>query len=186
MRACLVVLAILIILATPRPASSQGNATPELAARQYFALMQKADWNKVAESMYPEALEQLSTFFQALATAEGAGELMTMFFDVGSEQEFRALSTAEVFARMMGNMASTSPEMMQAMTSMRGEVIGAVLDGPDSAHVVYRMHMAMDNVTLSQVQVMSFRRSGDRWLGLLTGDIQGMIDSLSPVLDTRR
>ena len=177
---------LISLLFSASAAQGQSASTPEAAARQYFTLMQKADWNAAASLMHPDALKQFKSFFQVLAEADSAAEVTSTFFGVQGAQEFRALPAAEVYSRMMRSLASMSPEMMQAMTSMRGDVIGSVPEGSDVVHVVYRMHMGVDDVSMSKLQVISFRRSGDIWLGLLTGDMQGLIQSLSRATNSRR
>lgn len=176
---------VLALLLSAGPARAQTSPTPEDAARRYFAVMREAEWDAAAKLMHPDALEEFKSFFVALAAADSAGTVISTFFGVRTAAEFRALPPAEVYARMMRSITAVSPEMKQALTSMQAEVVGSVPEGGDVAHVVYRMNVAVSGASVGTVQVISFRRSGGRWLGLLTGDMQGMVRTLSRAMRTR-
>lgn len=176
---------VLAVLLSAGPARAQAAPTPEDAARRYFEVMRRAEWDAAAKLMHPDALEQFKSFFTTLAAADSAAPVISTFFGVKTAAELRALPAAEVYARMIRSLAAMSPETKQALTSIQAEVIGSVPEGGDAAHVVYRMNVAVSGVSVAKVQVISFRRSGDRWLALLTGDLQGMIQSLSRAMTTR-
>jgi 2-C-methyl-D-erythritol 4-phosphate cytidylyltransferase len=53
-------------------------------------------------------------------------------------------------------------------------LVGHVLEGNDVAHVVFRMRVAADGVTITKVQAMSLRRLGPTWRVLLSGDFEGL------------
>ena len=173
----IIVLVALVLGATST--SAQSASGPEPAARHYFGLMQKADWDGAAAAMHPDALQEFKSLFESFAAHENGVEVISQFFGVKTAAEFKALPPAEVYARLMRSLVSMSDEMRQAMTSVKAEIIGSVAEGPDVAHVVYRMNMGVADVSIAKVQVLSFRRSGDRWLGLLTGDIRGLAQQLS-------
>ncbi|HYW06205.1 MAG TPA: hypothetical protein VE913_04560 [Longimicrobium sp.] len=56
---------------------------------------------------------------------------------------------------------------------------GTVPEGADAVHVVYRMSMTAQGVTVTKMEVLSLQRSGTRWMALPTGDLQGMIQAMS-------
>jgi hypothetical protein len=76
-------------------------------------------------------------------------------------------------------MTSLSPEMKEAMSSMRASVVGTVPEGADTVHVMYRMTMGVQGVEVTKMEVLSLQRSGTRWMATLTGDMQGMIRAMS-------
>lgn len=172
----------LLIVGFQSAAFAQVGNTPEDAARQYFAVTRQGDWRQAATLMHPEALEEFRSFFQKLVELETSGEVATLFFNVRTPEEFAELSDVEVYARLVSAMSTLSPEMIELMTSLDAEIIGSVAEG-DTAHVVYRMNASAQGVRISQIQVASFRKSGDRWMALLTGDLQGLVEGLSGMME---
>lgn len=173
---------VLLAVGSQSAAFAQTAQSPEDAAREYFAVTRQGDWRQAAELMHTEALEELRSFFHTLVEVDNTGEVATMLFNVRSADEFAALSSTEVYARLITGMGALVPGMTEMMTSFDGQVLGSVPEG-DVVHVVYRMNATAQGARFSQVQVASFRKSGDRWMALLTGDLQGLIDSLSQSME---
>ena len=140
--------------------------------------MRAQEFDRLAAMMHPEALDQLSRTFGAIAAADSSGEVLGQIFGTRSLAEFRALTPADVFARLNRSLIQ-SPEMQQAFTSMDVTFVGSVPEPPDMAHVVYRMRMTVEGVTVGKTEVLSFKRLGSEWRALLTGDLEGMIQALS-------
>jgi hypothetical protein len=173
------VAALAVVLLAAGAQAQSPATTPESVAREYFAAMRAADWQRAARLMHPDALGEFKGFFRALAATDSASELLGAFFGVRTAAELDALPPGEVYARMLGSMARLSPEMRDAMSTLQADVVGQVPEGPGTAHVVYRMRVGVQDVSVSKVEVLSLRRSGGGWLALLTGDLQGMMQSLS-------
>jgi 2-keto-3-deoxy-galactonokinase len=171
----LVLAFVLTLSASPLAA----QAAPEEVARQYFTAVRANDYRAAAALMHPAALDQFRDFFRSLAAADVSGETVKTMFGVRSTSEFNALSSQDVFARLLGTMTSMSPEMKEAMSSMRASVVGTVPEGADTVHVMYRMTMGVQGVEVTKMEVLSLQRSGTRWMAMLTGDMQGMIRAMS-------
>jgi hypothetical protein len=52
--------------------------------------------------------------------------------------------------------------------------LGAIPEGNDAVHVVYRMMTAAYGVLVSRLEVRSLRRHGDTWRVLLKGDMSAL------------
>jgi len=177
------VLILLLLLAVPGTLRAQG--TPEAAAREYISVMTQGNWSRTARLMHPSALSELKSFFAVLAAADSSAQMLQPIFRVRTATEFDALSPEEVYSRLLTTVTASNPGMREAMLGIRAEVLGSVADGPDHAHVVYRMFMTVDGMQVSRMDVLSFRRSGDRWMALLTGDLRVMAETLTRSLSPR-
>lgn len=175
---------ILLCLLALVPGSLRAQATPEAAAEQYIAAMKSGDWSRTAVLMHPAALSELKGFFAVMAAADSSGQVLQPIFRVPNATEFDALPPAEVYSRLLRTVTAGNPALRDAMQGVRAEILGSVAEGPETAHVVYRMHMEVDGVPMARMDVLSFRRSGDRWMALLTGDLRAMAESLSRALRT--
>lgn len=173
-----IILIVLLALCGAAPLAAQPSAeAPQEVAERYFAAMRASDYRGAAVLMHPAALAQFRDFFQTLAAADSGDRALTAMFGVGSARELAALSPEDVFARVMSAVATLSPQIKEAMGSMRADIVGTVPEGADTVHVVYRMHMVVAGVGAGKLAVLSLRRSGTSWRALLTGDLEGMIQS---------
>jgi hypothetical protein len=170
---------ILAFLLTLFATALRAQQTPEAAAEQYLAAMKAGDWQRTAALMHPEALAELKGVFSLVAIADSTGVVVGPMFGVPNATEFEALSPQEVYARVLGSVSRRAPQLITAMRGVQIQVLGSVREGPETAHVVYRLNMSADGVPSSRIDIISFRRSGDRWLGLLSGDLRSMAESIS-------
>lgn len=76
--------------------------------------------------------------------------------------------------------------MGEALRSAQIEVLGEVAEGDDQVHVLYRTKMKVEEVEMTKLAVVSFKRSPDGWRGLLLGDVEGMAAALRAAADRDR
>ncbi|HEX8833991.1 MAG TPA: hypothetical protein VF719_07305 [Abditibacteriaceae bacterium] len=152
--------------------------TPEAVAQRYMETVRRSDWNASAELMHPDALRQLKTMFRPIVVAGARQNVGKMFFNVNTVAEFDRLSGKEAFARLMRGLVKMSPETSAALKTSTSDILGHVLEAPDVAHVVYRMKIVTQGITVTKVTVMPLRQSPSGWRGLLTGDIENLAQAL--------
>jgi hypothetical protein len=80
-----------------------------------------------------------------------------------------------VFERAIGAMIDEMPGLMHALYDRDDEVLGAVGEGADSAHVVYRT-LARIGGAVPEVKVMQLGRSEEGWR-ILWSDELGVLDA---------
>jgi hypothetical protein len=168
---------MLAMLALAAPVTAQ--STPESAAAEYLRVLRTGDWDQTARLMHPDALSELKGFFVAMADADSAGIILRPMFGVASADELRQLPPEDVYARLLRGVARSAPQLITSMRGMESTVIGSVPEGDQDAHVVYRLNLTLNGVTSTKVDVLSFRRSGDRWMGLLSGDLRALAQTLA-------
>jgi hypothetical protein len=153
--------------------------TPEAVTRQYAAAMRANDWLGTANLMHPEALGRFRRMLLPILAADSSGQLCRRLFDASSSAELTALPDDELFARFFRTLVNDAPELHAMFTGVDLVPVGHVLEGSDVAHVVFRMRVAADGVTLTKVQAVSLRRAGRTWRVLLSGDIEGLAAALA-------
>jgi len=170
---------------TPEPQATPSRVvaeeTPESVAVRYVEAIRKGDWNASARLMHPDALRQVRKIFRPLVMAGANREVGKMFFKVNNLAQYDRLSENEVFVRLMRAVVNLSPGTEAALKSSKYEIVGHVLEAPDLAHVVYRMKVTTNGIAVTKTSVMSFRKSGASWRGLLSGDIEGMAAMLNRI-----
>jgi hypothetical protein len=173
--------AVAAALAAPvcTTAAQERPETPEAVTRQFGAAMRVNDWVGTAQLMHPDALARFREMFLPIVTADSTGQLCDRLFATKSAAEVAALPNAELFARFFRTLVSGAPELSGMFAGADLVPVGHVLEGNDVAHVVFRMKVAADGVTITKVQAMSLRRSGQTWRVLLSGDFEGLAAALA-------
>ena len=170
----------LLVLLPMMLGAQDSTDTPEAVVRRYTEAMRAGQWDTAAALMHPEALAQFREMMMPAFQSEEPGrELRARFFDGMSMTRIRHLSDGAFFARFFSGMMSLNPELLGVVQDAEITMVGHVLEGEDVAHVVYRMQMQMDQMTFTKLDVMSVKRHGATWRGLLTGTMEGLAAALS-------
>ncbi|HEU4880615.1 MAG TPA: hypothetical protein VFT45_00180 [Longimicrobium sp.] len=170
--------ALLLLAVCALPLRAAAQDTPEAVAQRYYETFRNGDFAGNAALMHPAALEELKTTLTGLAAMPGATEDAEFreMFGVSSIEELRALPAPVLFERVLRN--QLEGEMRAILASTEVTILGHVMEGDSTAHVVYRMRMNFGGQSLDQVQVMPLQRSGNEWRVLLTGSLAGMMNSM--------
>ena len=169
----------LVLVPAARGAAQERVETPEAVTRQFAAAMRAGDWVGTAELMHPDALRQFRRMFLPILAADSTGRFCQRLFAASSMAELTGLRDDELFARFFRTLVTSEPEMSGMFAGEELVPIGHVLEGPDVAHVVFRMKIAADGVTMTKVQAMSLRRVGPTWRVLLSGEFEGLAAALA-------
>ena len=171
---------------------------PEEVAREAYARMQAADWVAAAETFDPAALKRFRELLMPVLDAvdaagkgkgqAGAGQagsrqaavdpngvlmLWVLFAPAKSIEEIRALPDREVFARIMSNTMSLASARLEGQ-----QVIGSVAEGADMVHVVTRNVAKVETMSMTKVEAITLRRTDLGWRLALTGDLEGLAETL--------
>ena len=148
---------LLALFALPVHAAAQD--TPEQVVQRYYQTFQSGDYAANAALMHPGALEELKTTVTGMAALPGATEEPEFreMFGVQTLEELRALPAQVLFERVLRN--QLEGEMRAILASTEVTILGHVMEGDTTAHVVYRMRMNFGAQSLDQVQVMPLQRA---------------------------
>lgn len=169
----------LVLAAATVHAQSASPTTPEAVAKRYVATLSAGDFAANAALMHPSALATIRRFIVGLSTHDSSGAVLRQMVGVSSTAALDSLSDAQVYARFLNAILGAQPEMRTAMQSAKYDVIGHVEEAPDLTHVVYRMTMTVEGITVRKVDVLTLERDGTVWRATLTADIENLISRLS-------
>ncbi len=145
------------------------TATPEAAAELYIRSVRAIRWSAAAQFLAPGTLDRFRTTVTMIADADTTGAIRSYLVQTDSVA-MGTLSHAEVFDRAIGVVIDDMPGLMHALYDRDDEVIGHVLESPDSAHVVYRTTARLSGA-LSEVKVMQLERGADGWRVLWSDEL---------------
>lgn len=165
-RVLLVVLAAASFLcgtAAPNAAQSiaEVTASPEETATMYLRSIRAIRWSTAAQFIDDATLRRFHETVSMITEADTTGA-MADFLVQEPRTAVAALDAAEAFDRAIGTMIDDMPGLMHAFFDRDDDVIGAVLEGTDEAHAVYRTTARISGA-VPEVKVMQLRRSDAGW-----------------------
>jgi hypothetical protein len=175
------VVTALVALATPGLAVAQRPApaaTAEEVTQLYIAALGRGAWDELAGMMHPEALAEFRLLFAPVMNGERGREIGPQVFGVADSAAYVAASDSALFAHFLRASIGADPALASVMRTAKVLVLGHISEGPDVHHVVSRLTMTAEGLEFSRMDVMSLRRFGGTWRGLLTGDIRLLAQSL--------
>lgn len=148
-------------------AQTDAGAAGEVALRvadEFHRSFQSMAWQGLAERLHPDALAYLRLSVEITVDADSSGwALQELLGGVPDRAAFDALSDSEVLVRVMSGVEHEVPGLFSSLVSRRSEILGQVDEGPDTAHVVYRIVTIADGAE-PQVRALTLTRVGQRWL----------------------
>jgi hypothetical protein len=156
--------------------------TPEGMIKLYFDAFKSGDHERMAANMHPDELEKLKKELLPVVARgiEGAQSGMTrdqyaltLFADSEDIEIITNESPAEFFVRFMSWINRMNPMLKNTIGGASIETVGHLMEG-DLAHVVYRVMINMSGTRMTQLSVMSVKKSGDEWKLMMSGEIEGM------------
>jgi hypothetical protein len=167
------------VVSTRRAITAQAAPeTPPQVTDRFVTALRTADYPAMTALMHPMALHQLRDLFGPILELPQAGEYRDRLLGVATVAEVRALSDTAFFTAFLRATSERDADLLDALAGATVHIIGWVPEGPDTAHVVYRMGMTVRGAAVSQMDVMSLGRLGNAWRGLLKGDFSAMAAAL--------
>lgn len=172
---CLVAVQLLLASVVPALAAE----TPEQVCAQYLAAIKQHGIVAMSEFIHPDEFARFKNLMMPIFEAGDAAEredLRRGFFGESATPESVAAMPPADFTRAV--MAVLDAQLKTKKVSFgNADVLGAVKEG-EIVHMVTRASVAAGDVTLTQLEVVSLKPSGDTWRLLLSGQIEGMAQGL--------
>lgn len=187
MRHAAVVLAILLVAGTPAhglQTLEDATATPEATAELYLRSLRAIRWDVLARLMHEEPLARFHEVVRMMVAVDTTGDVREYLTGEDSAG-FAALPPDEVFHRAIGRMVDDMPGLMHAIYDHDDEVLGHVMEGTDTAHVVYRTTPRISG-GVPEVLVLQLVRTPAGWRVLWSDDLEVLDTALRGVLRGRR
>lgn len=168
---------ILMMFSLPIARARQAPAdSPEAVVVAMNEAMAKGDWKASATWFDPKALKDframLAPVLDAVPNGQG-GSMIAMLFDAESADSLKRASDAEYFASFIAGTMRMSGSELES-----NEIIGSVAEGDDLRHVVTRSTASAQGVRITNMEVISLRKTPQGWRVLLKGDMTGMVETL--------
>lgn len=155
-------------------------ATPERIAAGYYQHIDTNQWNKIADMLHESALSEFKTkllpTLKPLNHSGKSGLLKKTFGKEATYEDAKKSPNKEFFINVVGNVASLVRN--SGIKNTQTTIVGKTPEGDDVIHVLVRETYKLGDMELANMEVLSFKKSGDAWKLLLSGKILGLVQTL--------
>lgn len=169
------------LAAIARPPVPGQSVSPESFAREYVAAVRKGDWAALGRYFHPDALAEFRKATRVLmqSTDPRAREARVVLSGSESGAALRDMSDEVFFATFASQVLSQLPkDVRDLLFKPMGEVLGAVPDGAEVVHVVYRTRVPVLGTFIDTTDVMTTKRTATGWGVLLNREFAMFLLSL--------
>jgi len=188
-RAASLSLAVVLSAAPAGPVAAQTlaqlTASPDSTAVLFLRSVRAIRWRAAAQFIHPATLERFRDVVGYMVNTDSTGALLKEFTGVSTDAQLRALPPAVVFDRAVGRMVDDMPGFMHSLFDHDDHVIGHVMEGADSAHVVYRTIERLQGAQ-PEVRVIQMARTPEGWRVLWSDELEVLEAALRGIPRTRR
>ena len=138
------------------------TSPPDTVAAEYFRGFQSMAWDGLAQRIHPEALAYLRLAIDVQVDADTTDWALTSLGNSERREEYDQRADARVFADAMRWVQANAPGLLSSMVSRSVEEIGILMEGPDTAHAVYRVTTLAYGAE-PEAQVATLLRTDDGW-----------------------
>ena len=160
----------------PAPTAPQEQLSPDSLAAEFQTAMRAMAWRAAAHRMHGDGLARFQELIDMLVDTDAEATLGVLF-DGMDEAAYRSLSPDGVFIEVMRYMATEMRGLLHALVVRDIEIIGAVPEPPDLAHVVYRSAAQLSGA-VPQIRVMTLKREAKDWRVLDTQELDVIREAL--------
>ena len=108
------------------------------------------------------------------------------YFGPGATKEsVKAMSNVDFYSYLLRVVMAKAAQLGQ-IDFRKVEVLGSVPEGDSLRHVVTRTHVGLGEITMEAMEVISFKKMGDKWGILLQGKIKGMAQQFKKALESKQ
>jgi hypothetical protein len=129
-------------------------------------------------------LVSMKRTFGSIVKADKSGEAAKALFGLKSAAEFDQLSEPAVFEKLMGFITGAVPDLKTALAASTSTILGQVPENPELAHIVYRTQIKVGGAEITQVELISFKKTGSNWRALLTADMEELFQKFAEGLSS--
>ncbi|HXG11466.1 MAG TPA: hypothetical protein VNK04_17055 [Gemmataceae bacterium] len=160
----------------------QQIATPDTVARNALDALKEDRLEDFAKAMHPDALKRFKALLLSIVDAAAKDgqekQILVLFSGVRTADDLKKLDETQFFVAFYRGVTRLRPEMKQLLGGAEVQTLGYVMEGKDTAHVVYRMTVSAEGAKVTKLDVLSLQKTGTGWGMLLSGDIEGIANLL--------
>ncbi len=174
-------LALLALGTGSRPIQAQSD-DPAATAEAFLRAVRAIRWDAASTLLAEQTLRRFAETVSMIVEADTSGEMAEYLTD-SPPRAVGTIDHASLFARSIGAVIDDMPGLMHSIYDRDDEIIGAVHEDGDRAHVVYRTTARISGA-VPEVKVMQLGLGLDGWRVVWSDELEVLDAALRGV--TRR
>lgn len=168
-------------------ASLSYAAGPEALSKTYFKMLSQQQWDEIAKLYDPAALKEFREMMSFLVEMpdEMAPKVLGGFFGAGATKESVKAMSDQAFFSFFLRGVMTQASQLGELDFRKVEVLGTVAESDILKHVVVRTDIGVGEMNMEAMEVISFRKEGDRWGLLMQGKLKGLAQRIKRALERK-
>ena len=158
------------------PLHAQAAGTPRAVAQRVLGALASRSAAGLVSDMHPEALAAFKSGvvrgLSQVTAAEDKAEAEKFFQGNETFGQLSSLPPDRFFAAYMGGVFQRMRQ--EGDVRVNYAVLGEVPEGSNLVHVVYRGRITAGDRSLSDVDILTLRRSPGGWKALLSGELRAL------------
>jgi hypothetical protein len=164
---------------------AEATATPEATAILFLRSVRAIRWSAAAQFVHQRTLGRFRDVIGYMVDTDSTGALRREFTGAERAAAFPTLPPDVVFTRAIGRMVDDMPGLMHSLFDHDDHVIGHVMEGTDTAHVVYRTLERLQGAQ-PEVRVIQMEHTPLGWRVLWSDELEVLYAALDGIPRTRR
>jgi hypothetical protein len=156
--------------------------SPEAVAKRAMEALKEDRLDDFAKAMHPDALKELkSVMVSVVEAAEKGGQakdLLALLGNAKSSDDLNKLDEQKFFVVFYRGLTRSQPKLKEVLSGAEIKVLGHIMEGTDTAHVIHRMTMTVEGTKVAKMEVISMRKTESGWGMMLTGDLENVAKAL--------
>ncbi len=179
MKIARILFVLAFFLATLRAAE-----TPEDVAVKQIAATKAANWEDYTACMHPKALTHFKDSMVPVGDAAVAADtpaakrILDRVFANQDVGKLKSAPPAEYFKTFMQNWSAKNPGFVQTMKSAKIQMLGHANESDTQVHVVYRTVKEARGSKITNIDVVSLEKDGDKWKCMLSDELENLASNL--------
>ena len=133
-----------------------------------------------------ERRQQQEQWAEAAAKQEEEKQILRLFSGVRTPDDLKKLDDIQFFVAFYRGLTRLRPEMRQLLESAEVQILGHVMEGKDTAHVVSRLTVSTKGTKISKMDILSMKKMDSGWGMLLNTEIEGFANLLKQRFGTEK
>ncbi len=158
--------------------------SPEAISRSYFEMLKQKQWAKIAELYDPKALSdfrEMMSFILEVPDDAASKVLPSLFGPESTKESLKSMSDIQFFSALLQGIMAQAAQLGQ-LDFKKIDVLGSVSEGYSLRHVVTRTYALIGDIDMESLEVVSFRKTDDKWRIMMQGKMKGMAQHLRNAL----
>ena len=171
--------ALIVFFSLSLASCANANDDPSETVRNYYQVVASGDYAAAAKMFHPDGIAELRSRLDFLYDSDD-GYLNGFWHIFGEDVEPAAVKamTDQAFFEVLYIVVIEQAISLDRLDPHKYEVLGAVMEGDQTAHVLVRGHASVDDKSYDYLFVQTLHRIGERWaLGRDVG-VEGLVVSL--------